>query len=126
MMNTDRSGKERRCINMEDKFEKMLKEFMFGEETAKRVNQHLDAAKKSWTESGERTRRQVLQTMERNFEAELFRTVGLRIAGTLAAEGPLLFGAGNRTRTGTLLTARDFKSLVSTDFTMPAWCAGSY
>ena len=30
------------------------------------------------------------------------------------------FGAGNRTRTGTLLTARDFKSLVSTDFTMPA------
>ena len=31
-----------------------------------------------------------------------------------------LIGAGNRTRTGTLLTARDFKSLVSTDFTMPA------
>ena len=30
-------------------------------------------------------------------------------------------GAGNRTRTGTLLRARDFKSLVSTDFTMPAW-----
>ena len=29
-------------------------------------------------------------------------------------------GAGNRTRTGTLFTARDFKSLVSTDFTMPA------
>ena len=28
--------------------------------------------------------------------------------------------AGNRTRTGTLFTARDFKSLVSTDFTMPA------
>ena len=36
--------------------------------------------------------------------------------------GVLLFGAGNRTRTGTLFTARDFKSLVSTDFTMPAWC----
>ena len=32
----------------------------------------------------------------------------------------LLLGAGNRTRPGTLLTARDFKSLVSTDFTMPA------
>ena len=31
-----------------------------------------------------------------------------------------LVGAGNRTRTGTLFTARDFKSLVSTDFTMPA------
>ena len=74
---------------MEDNFEKMLKEFMFGEEATKRVNQHLDAAKKSWTESEERTREKVLQTMERNFEAELFRTVGLRIAGTLAAEGPL-------------------------------------
>ena len=34
---------------------------------------------------------------------------------------PFLIGAGNRTRTGTLLRARDFKSLVSTDFTMPAW-----
>ena len=34
---------------------------------------------------------------------------------------PFLIGAGNRTRTGTLFTARDFKSLVSTDFTMPAW-----
>ena len=33
---------------------------------------------------------------------------------------PFFHGAGNRTRTGTLLTARDFKSLVSTDFTMPA------
>lgn len=31
-----------------------------------------------------------------------------------------IFGAGNRTRTGTLFMARDFKSLVSTDFTMPA------
>ena len=36
------------------------------------------------------------------------------------ARRPLFFGAGNRTRTGTLFTARDFKSLVSTDFTMPA------
>ena len=33
---------------------------------------------------------------------------------------PYFVGAGNRTRTGTLLRARDFKSLVSTDFTMPA------
>ena len=30
------------------------------------------------------------------------------------------FGAGNRNRTGTLFTARDFKSLVSTYSTMPA------
>ena len=30
-----------------------------------------------------------------------------------------LFGAGNRNRTGTLFTARDFKSLVSTYSTMP-------
>ena len=35
--------------------------------------------------------------------------------------GAFFVGAGNRTRTGTLFTARDFKSLVSTDFTMPAW-----
>ena len=35
--------------------------------------------------------------------------------------GCFFAGAGNRTRTGTLFTARDFKSLVSTDFTMPAW-----
>ena len=34
--------------------------------------------------------------------------------------GVFFIGAGNRPRTGTLLTARDFKSLVSTDFTMPA------
>ena len=33
---------------------------------------------------------------------------------------PHFVRAGNRTRTGTLLRARDFKSLVSTDFTMPA------
>ena len=32
----------------------------------------------------------------------------------------LLFGAGNRNRTGTLFTGRDFKSLVSTYSTMPA------
>ena len=30
------------------------------------------------------------------------------------------YGAGNRTRTGTLFTARDFKSLVSTYSTTPA------
>ena len=35
--------------------------------------------------------------------------------------GRAYFGAGNRTRTGTLFTARDFKSLVSTYFTIPAW-----
>ncbi len=39
----------------------------------------------------------------------------------IPGSGICCFGAGNRTRTGTLLTARDFKSLVSTDFTMPAW-----
>ena len=39
---------------------------------------------------------------------------------------PFLIGAGNRTRTGTLLTARDFKSLVSTDFTMPALVTAIY
>ncbi len=33
----------------------------------------------------------------------------------------LFCGAGNRTRTGTPVTARDFKSLVSTYSTMPAW-----
>ena len=32
-------------------------------------------------------------------------------------------GAGNRNRTGTRFTARDFKSLVSTYSTMPAWNA---
>ena len=32
----------------------------------------------------------------------------------------LRLGAGNRTRTGTLFTARDFKSLVSTYSTIPA------
>ena len=31
-------------------------------------------------------------------------------------------GAGNRNRTGTRFTARDFKSLVSTYSTMPAHC----
>ena len=35
-------------------------------------------------------------------------------------KGCSLFGAGNRNRTGTLFTARDFKSLVSTYSTMPA------
>lgn len=40
--------------------------------------------------------------------------------------GAFLFYAGNRTRTGTHVTARDFKSLVSTDFTMPAWLDESY
>ena len=34
--------------------------------------------------------------------------------------GVSFFGAGNRNRTGTLFTARDFKSLVSTYSTMPA------
>ena len=35
--------------------------------------------------------------------------------------GYLLFGAANRNRTGTLFTARDFKSLVSTCSTIAAW-----
>ena len=35
--------------------------------------------------------------------------------------GILVFGAGNRNRTGTDFTPRDFKSLVSTYSTMPAW-----
>ena len=33
----------------------------------------------------------------------------------------LFFGAGDRDRTGTLFTARDFKSLVSACSTTPAW-----
>ncbi len=32
------------------------------------------------------------------------------------------FGAGDRTRTGTSVTSRDFKSLVSTYSTTPAYC----
>ena len=74
---------------MENNFEKMLNEMLFGEESTKRVNQYLKTAKESWTESEERNRKKVLQAMEQNFEAELFRTIGLRIAQTLAAEGPL-------------------------------------
>ena len=35
--------------------------------------------------------------------------------------GALFFGAGDRDRTGTLFTARDFKSLVSACSTTPAW-----
>ena len=38
----------------------------------------------------------------------------------------LLFGAGNRNRTGTDFTPRDFKSLVSTYSTMPAEFATTY
>ena len=47
-----------------------------------------------------------------------------RLQSKIIAQAPLgsaqLFGAGNRNRTGTLFTARDFKSLVSTYSTMPA------
>ena len=52
-----------------------------------------------------------------------FRSVRARYLHKAKERGSclsLLLGAGNRTRTGTLFTARDFKSLVSTDFTMPA------
>lgn len=37
----------------------------------------------------------------------------------------MLFGTGGRTRTGTLFTAGDFESPVSTNFTTPAESAGA-
>ena len=39
---------------------------------------------------------------------------------TIRIIGGYLFGAGDRTRTGTSFTSRDFKSLVSTYSTTPA------
>ena len=41
------------------------------------------------------------------------------------AKSPLFSGAGDRTRTGTSVTSRDFKSLVSTYSTTPAYCLQS-
>ena len=58
-----------------------------------------------------------------------FRWVRVRLLFGIKKGHPVevsFFGAGNRTRTGTLLTARDFKSLVSTDFTMPALVTETY
>ena len=57
---------------------------------------------------------------------ELFDSQGFSVRKKSKSPKPIVLtvsdfcGAGNRTRTGTLFTARDFKSLVSTDFTMPA------
>ena len=49
-----------------------------------------------------------------------FDSASLRNKKREAFASLFLFGAGNRNRTGTLFTARDFKSLVSTYSTMPA------